>query len=363
MDKVLLVTIYDYNLGNRLQNYALNNIIEQEGYEVINVIQPREKFTFNWKDPIKKTANVFSKLIGKGKRFKTVIDKEKEQNYIKFNQKYLNNTVKIEYDDYSNINTDKYIAAVTGSDQVWHKWDGLKEELEFFYLLFIEKDKRIAYAPSFGFSKFPKEDVEVHRKGLTEINDLSVREAKGSEIIKELVNRDAQVVLDPTLLISRSEWEKLSLKPNNTGNKDFLFIYFLGERTDDINKEFDRISKDKNLDIIDLSSEKYSNIGPSEFIWLISNASYVCTDSFHATVFSIIFEKLFTSFKRSGPGFEDMFDRIENLLNITKLNNRIFPLLDNEEKIEWENVKDLLEIEKEKSRKYLRESLKTKITD
>ena len=137
-----------------------------------------------------------------------------------------------------------------------------------------------------------------------------------------------------------------------------MLIYFLGNKVESYRKAVSEIAVKENLDVIDIYKMSYDSLltTPDEFIWLIENASYVCTDSFHATVFSILFGKKFMSFRRSQKGNENMFNRIETLLNMYGLTDRIFEG-DNISKI-YENYSPAnIDDIREASLKYLREAI------
>lgn len=371
MKQVLLVTLFDDNYGNRLQNYALQTVLENQGFEVTNAIQPRPGNNNSKSQRIKDVLMKALALIGirefKEKcEFKEVI-RLRTDKFSEFNHKYIKNMIPIKYYDYSTLDLASYSYAITGSDQVWHNWDHVQGELDFFYLQFIEKEKRIAYAPSFGFSEFPEEDLNMHLTGLRKMNALSTREQKGAELIEKYVGRKAEVVLDPTMLLYSREWDKIIKKPDKEIPSKYLFLYFLGERTPAVINEYKRICMEKNFQLIDLYSKDsaFFSMGPLEFIWLIKNADYVCTDSFHAAVFSVLYHKKFTIFKRIGEGFENMFDRIENLLNEFGLMNRVFDESENYIKnlnsqidIDWIKVDEILNVRREESLNYLKNALK-----
>ena len=119
--------------------------------------------------------------------------------FLAFNARHLTNIVRMPIDEVRRANWDDYAFAVTGSDQVWHNWHtkAIPDELSFYYLEFVEEAKRVSYAPSFGFTEFPEEDIEAHRRGLTGMRALSCREQEGCELIRKLIGREAQKVLDP----------------------------------------------------------------------------------------------------------------------------------------------------------------------
>ena len=164
---------------------------------------------------------------------------------------------------------------------------------------------------SFGVSEIPESQKEKTISYLNRIESISVREHSGKELIKKLTGRDVPVIVDPTLVINKELWDA-SISNERKVKEDYIFCYFLGNNPDQ-REEARKLSKKTGLKIVTLrhmdeyipSDEKFGDVapydvGPAEFVNLIRNASYVCTDSFHGSVFSIINHKQFISFNRYG---------------------------------------------------------------
>lgn len=316
MKKFALITLQDNNnIGNRLQNYALQTLTEKSGATVYNLDDGYSNLSK------KSKLKLFIKriLCAFGvKKYKSSINQNLRRKAIKkFTDKYIHNIVKT---DYNGIDLG-FNLGITGSDQVWHKWRNNDKELSYYYLEFLSPEKRASYAPSFGFSEFPKKDIEEHKKGLNGMKYLSCREKNGCKLIKSLTGKNAVHVLDPTLLLDENDWKKLENNANNysKNQNNYVFLYFLGNVTDEYKKEILKYSNNKTIiNFMDFSNKNISLCGVNEFIYFIDHTDYIFTDSFHATVFSILFNKNFKAFKRSGEGFEDMYGRIEELLVCTK---------------------------------------------
>lgn len=132
------------------------------------------------------------------------------------------------YDDLSNEADEVYDVGICGSDQIWSNNTGIVNPL--YYLTFVDERKRISYAPSIGYNKIPDNIREVFKEYVDKIRYLSVREEKGAEIIKSITDRDAKVVLDPSLLISKEEWLKeIKTKHRISPNGKFILLYILGD--------------------------------------------------------------------------------------------------------------------------------------
>lgn len=363
MYKVLLITIQNPgNFGNRLQNYALQTILERLGCLVYNLSVTNMNITTVRKIKII-VANVLS-FCGMKRYVSSASEWGRRRKGVVFSNDYIHNFIFIQRDKLSTLNFTQYDAAVTGSDQVWHNWKRLQDELSYYYLDFIAKEKRIAYAPSFGFPKFPQDDIEKHRKGLNGMKALSCREQEGCDLIYKLTGRTAQKVVDPTLLLTAGEWELIEKKPKFSLPEKYLLQFMLGSVSQEFRREIERVShlrKIQVLNINDLNDSKHYIISPSEFIWLIHHADTICTDSFHASVFSILFERNLRVFERISPEFGNMFGRLHDLLKplgLMKLvyNNMTYKETDLSTALGIKE-KEYLQNEKKTSISYLKDSL------
>lgn len=322
--KILLVTLFDdHNIGNRLQNFALQKILKKYNTEVTTLdnyytTAPRIKERFFEK------VNEFTKGLGIKKYQKQhqrfiALDALRKAN-IEFDKKNIGHVIKIKNSKTFEKKWEDYDLAIAGSDQIWHSWRSDPYELPFYYLQFMPHEKRAAYAASFGFEEFPVKDIAQHREGLLGMNYISCREQSGCNLVKNLVGRDSIRVLDPTLLLSAEEWRDTSEQAKEYVRHldKYIFIYFLGDMTPEYQEYISTVAKKNNIETIinfsDYEDKNISSSGPAEFLYLIDHAEYVFTDSFHCTVFSVLFDKNFKVFKRVQSGFEKMFGRIEDLL-------------------------------------------------
>ncbi len=355
MKKVLLVTLQGANVGNRLQNYALMEILKLEGFQVYN---PCLVVKGNYKNKIKKNLKIFLYHLGVRKFKENYIWDQRDKKYKRFSEKFIDNLFDVDCFETDKINSNDYDYAITGSDQVWHNWYGIDEELKYYYLEFMPKEKRIAYAPSFGFDEFPQKDRDLHIAGLNGINRLSCREESGVALIKKETGRDAKLVVDPTLLLNKEQWLKIKKESPLYKKKPFVLVYFLGFKTDDYKNAIGKVAERENLDVLDIYDMSLESLltTPDEFIWLIDNASYVLTDSFHASLFSIMFGKKFMTFKRCQVDHETMFNRIETLLSMFELKDHIYDGTNIDKVYEEYKTADIENVVKE-SRNYLKEAI------
>lgn len=357
MKKILLVTMQDNgNIGNRLQNYALQKVLEQFGSKVTN-LDNGYTTDIPLKTRIKNQIKKYLVYFG-CEKYRELVNKQfRRQAIEKFTNAYISDIRCVTYDNVFENNWDEYDLAIVGSDQVWHKWEADELELPYYYLEFLPENKRISYAASFGFEEFPAGDRDQHLKGLREMHTISCRESSGCELVKRETGRNAVQVLDPTLLLSANEWRKIAAPiPEDLHVKKggYAFLYFLGQIPPEYQAFIDKKIAERRIKVVDflgLKDEAIAKCGVGEFLSLIDQADYVFTDSFHCTVFSILFNKEFKVFKRRGEGFEKMYGRIEDLLQATGHTDRAYePLAENKDAISYE-------ILYENSRRYLEEVL------
>jgi len=341
MRKIAIITIVTINYGNRLQNYALQCVLESLGYSVVTL--RRENGTEGLKQKVK--TIIQSLLQTKGAKFKQFDS----------NIHFADETVT--RDDYPEGINNLYNYFIVGSDQVWNPYyDFVAGKCDF--LVFAKDNQKISYAASFGINEIPSERKEEYAENLKTFKAVSVREKQGAKIVKELADREATVVLDPTLLLDRIAWRKIEKKPCNCLKHKYVFVYALGDKNDRFEVKIEQLRE--KYEIFDVRSIQKNGkelpVGPSEFLYLLRNAAIVLTDSFHATVFSIIFHKKFITFNR--PGL-NMNSRIESLAELVGVKDRLTECgdLDGETEIDYMNVDEILKEERRKSTEFLKKAL------
>lgn len=381
MNKVAILTLNGYfNYGNRLQNHALQEVLKSIGFEaetVINGNEPKGNRNYTLVERIdnlikKSPREIFDRLEYKtwAKRNKDEIKESEEirtKVFKKFTYDYIKETdYTISDNNIPKDLSDRYSYFVTGSDQVWNP-DYIYGS-SIYFLTFAPKHKRIAYAPSFGVSEIKPEYKEKYKEWISEIPWLSVREDDGARIIKELTGRDAPVLVDPTLLLTKEKWLSIAKEAQNKPKGNYLLTYFLGGIPPKYKKQIKKIAKVNNLEVInlaDIRDKETYRTGPSEFIDYINSCSVFCTDSFHGAVFSILFEKPFIVYERMGSTLS-MFSRIETLLKKFKLESRKAENIKSNEdvfNIDFSHVPAILEAERKKSYDFLKEALNVKDGD
>ena len=377
MNKVGILTLNGYfNYGNRLQNYALQEVIEKLGLDCETIIN-KTNLQKQKSSVMKSGIEIFLEKSIKEKidmiNYKINKNRIKEFNenrydiFEKFSKKYINETsFSISINNIPKDLENRYGYFISGSDQVWNPNDSAVSEINF--MTFAPRCKRLTYAPSFGVSKIPQQYKEDYKCWLEGIDNISVREQEGAKIIKDLTGNDALVVVDPTMLLTKEQWLSISKKHDNKPNKKYLLTYFLGGISKEVNKKIKKIAKQNNLKVVNLATlkdKKYYATGPSEFIDYINDASLFMTDSFHGCVFSVLLETPFVVCDRLGHTKEqNMSSRIETFLEKFQLQSRTFDrvtdeilfeknyieaneILEIERKISWDYLKEVLEIRKD----------------
>lgn len=221
----------------------------------------------------------------------------------------------------------EYDAYICGSDQIWSPFyfDPV------YALSFVDEPwKKIAYAPSFGVNSIPERSKARMGRWLKSINCISVREKNGEHIVETIAGRTATTVVDPTLLLGKADWEKLARGPQYT--KPYIACYFL-RKNEGYHTFVQNIAQKLNCEIrlIPMVMGDYEReyaikepVGPQQWLDLLKNAAYVVTDSFHCTLFSIIFQKNFSTFRAfSDVDVRSQNSRIDSLLKMTDMQDRI----------------------------------------
>ena len=229
------------------------------------------------------------------------------------------------------------------------------------FLTFAPKKKRSSFSASFGISKIPSEMKEYYKERLEGLNNISVREEAGKKIVEELTGRkDVQVLVDPTMLLTAEEWDKVAKKPKQLKTDKYILNYFLGELSETRKKEIDRIAKENDCEVINIldKNSPFYQTGPSEFLYLEKNAFLICTDSFHSSVFAVLYNRPFVVFEREDK-LVNMNSRIETLINKFNLQNRKFTGKITEENLQhdYKEAYEILEKERQKSNEFLKKAL------
>ncbi|MFV0165369.1 polysaccharide pyruvyl transferase family protein [Empedobacter falsenii] len=358
------------NYGGILQNYALQQILIKLGYNpiTINRINVSRSWIINFLAYLRNET--LNKIRGKYIPVFTKKDREKVfKNLYCFVEQSIQNSKQIEKtsDLKKYFDKEDFYAVIVGSDQTWRP--KYSPKIENYFLDFLKENNKIiklAYATSFGTDKweFSEPEKEICKSLAQNFNSISVREKTAIDICKNKFNVEAELVLDPTLLLNKEDYIKLLNLDNNikSGTKS-LFYYVLDNAPK--NKQFITDIEKKNIfkiQSIQATAETINTVMPSVREWILSfyNNDIVITDSFHGTVFSIIFNKPFFSVVNKERGAS----RFESLLGLFGLENRLIYDVENfdinrlNEPIDFNSVNKKLEVNRLKSLKFLTENLK-----
>ncbi len=309
------IELVNNNYGSMLQSFATQQMLRDFGMDY-DLLTYKKVYT-PW-FILKSMPRVFNRILQNDKRLirakrnflkkHPVVNESLRKRTRAFNEfrKVYFTAPRKRFEGYKNLKNGAkaYDAFLTGSDQLWSP-AGLPTN--FFNLRFApDEGVKISYASSFGVSKIPWYQTGRTRAFLNRIQHVSCRENSGKAIVKELTGRDVPVVCDPTLMYSGEEWVSL-LSTKRPYEEKYIFSYLLGPDPA-TREEVKKLSAatgmkivsihqflDADLNFGDISVE---DAGPAEFVSLIRHAEYVCTDSFHGSVFSILMHKKFVVFNR-----------------------------------------------------------------
>lgn len=359
--KIAILTMSNgINYGNRLQNYATQKVLESLGCEVETIKNFTSQKIIDKNTTKEKLKYMLSDLYDKVSIFKCnkMSNILRYVKFMRFTESYIKQTDYIITPKSIPIGIEKmYDYFVCGSDQVWNPEFDINSEIDF--LTFANKGQKVAYAPSFGVSKLPEECINDYERWINQIDYLSVREQAGADIVKKLTGRDALVLVDPTLMLSKNEWLSIAKKPKLKLSKKYILTYFLGNKSKATEDRINDIAVKYNLDVInllDLRNKYIYSSDPSEFIWLINNSELVCTDSFHGSVFSLILKKAFIVFERQ-DSLTSMNSRLDTLLLKFNMESRKEENITNENdilNINFNKIDEIINNEKYKALNYLR---------
>lgn len=351
MKKIAILTINDdNNYGNRLQNYAVQENFKKIGVKVETIHNKENEIGI--KVLIKKIKSLI-KTVLPFKKFGRIKCFNKFNKNIKFSKYY------IDKNHIPNNISNEYDAFFVGSDQVWNY--NFKRMSDIDFLTFADNHKKNSFSASFGISDIPVTLKEYYKENLNSFNNISVREERGKVIIQELTGRkDVEVLVDPTMLLTAEEWDKVSKKPKQLKGKKYILNYFLGNLSEERKKQIEKIAKENDCDIINIldKNSPFYQTGPSEFLYLEKKAFLICTDSFHACVFAILYNKPFIVFDREDSN-ASMNSRIETLLKKFNLGNRKYSgkLEEKDLKCDYREAYEILEKEKEKAQNFIVKAL------
>ncbi len=360
VQKVAVITIhFGINYGSALQSYAMAKVLTDVGLsvKVINYIPERYSF-----------KNIYFEKPGVVGKLKCLAVMPFRSKYQHIFSAFLKKNVPLtpQYHDISELemHCSKYDAYFAGSDQIWNSYYNTRVDPAYFLSFAPKKAKKISYAASFGKSELEANEKEYTRHLLKNFNCISVREEQAKHIVNEL-GFVASHVLDPTMLIDKTEWSKL--RTSHREMIHYVLVYALNhEEMTLIN--FARAIADTyslRVKLISFSYTKQSIPGlddyltyqsPVDFVKLILEADYIVTNSFHGVAFSINLNKQFIAVRRKKYN-----SRLQSILKTFDLYDRMveddLPEELIKKRIDYVQCNKILAREREKSYGFIMDSM------
>ena len=342
MKVAILTRRAGYNMGTSLQAYAMSKFVAEAGYP--NKIIDYDEYSGHMLWQIKPLVNrvlltllnmvpCISRRLFDGKYAALRRAHAQMDSFERIKKKYMPLT-KRRYRLLNMLTKDfnEWDACICGSDQIWSPYFFDPA----FFLAFITSSttKKIAYAPSMGITDIAMISEE-QKEFMRQIDYLSCREAEAARIVSDITGREVPVVLDPTLMLPVEEWQRLAADSEVVSGEKYILTYFLHTDYFQDNIPYAYVQRLKeitglpvyNVSIFNLvnhieADKQFDTIGPLEFLALVNNATWVCTNSFHCCIFSYVFKRKFFVFerymKKGGEG-ANQNSRIHSLLRLFEM--------------------------------------------
>lgn len=356
----LLTWHYYSNFGSALQAFALQHTIETLGYKSSFVNYHNPKFgKVNW---IKDTVRlILGNTIG---RIPLSVADRFRYATICFSHKHHHLGKATTDEKLLPLLTKDFDILVCGSDQIWAP----NVFNPVYFAAFAEKHiRKVSYAASIGLNAIPEDLILKYKELLQSFHTIGIREEEGKNLLKQTCGIDSTVVLDPTLLVDASVYCKMQRKVHGI-HKPFLFCYFLNKEHQ-YKENVERYAREHNLQIVGVSDKatdgkwmkRLTGLGADHFLWLINNAEAIMTDSYHGSIFSLLFHKnlwIFQRFVESDPICQN--SRIRQLRNNFNLGQRIITatsLIDETKAIDYNYFESRLKELRASSLDFLKKTL------
>lgn len=259
----------------------------------------------------------------------------------------------------------KYDVLLVGSDQVWNSQ--ITEKLDTVFLLdFGQSPKRISYASSMGSHRIEPNEEKLFRHCLKRFSFISVREKFAMEELRRILDIDVEIVLDPTLLLTKEQWTDYILQVSEripVPQEPYILTFFVGKNISFYREQVFQIKEKKQLPVYNIQTNKRKYISVDrvlagvtcgEFVQWIQNAAYIITDSFHGTAFSLLYQKQFTSISNTVNPI-----RVKELLESVGLQERLDSPQNCDREIEYHAVNKKLNELRSRSIKWLQTALES----
>jgi adenylate kinase family enzyme len=359
--KIGILTVpFNNNYGGFLQAFALKRVLESMGHKVM-IINRRRNRTITLRSILGDLLRGLHLLEDKQKKLSKYTDQFQKKYLFPYTKKYyssqeLKRCVKYKFD-----------AVIVGSDQVWRYWY-FKDWIDDFFCNFLEGTNisHFSYAASMGSDEmdYPQDKIEICSRLLKDFKAISVREESSVKLLKEYFGvENAQVVLDPTFLLDKQAYVDLFKDKYTKPENPYIFTYVLDD-SEEIKRSIEEFSRQKNMPVVNIKAQT-GNINEIDVIepvekWLsaIYYADYVITDSFHGTVFSLIFNKQFVVYgnmQRGMSRMQDLLNRVELMDRLLTSNDAVGEKL--EHPINWDSVNNRINAYKDGSMTFLKNAL------
>jgi hypothetical protein len=359
-----------YNYGANLQAYALFQFLREALHievQLIDFITDRQKKVNKILPAIRwsiQMPKIFIRILLTLLYFKPLF--RRKSRFEHFAQKFFSFTR--HYSEFEDLraNPPEFDAVITGSDQVFNCRILSDQELSAYCLAAFssKKTQKIAFAPSFGNDLVNSDEFSKMAKDLMDFSSLSARENSGVKLLEDMTGKQVEILFDPVFLLDADNWRKLSCS-FQTSYPEYILCYALNG----LSTLGDLVAKVKiltGLPIVLVTSNVRSCIkadktvfdaGPQEFLWLIDNARYVLTDSFHGTAFANLFEKDFFTHIIVADSAQRIIGLLKRLGQESRLVNRSEDITIENLHVDFTCNRNIIIEEQKKSEIYLREAL------
>lgn len=370
MKKILIVSFpWTDNYGGILQIYALSRVLEKKGFhvDVLNCYDKKKiQAGYTRKQLlIHSSWNLIKGPLGGWAR---------HHKTNRFRKAFLSLTRKYSDSDQLKGRFEDYDYVIVGSDQVWNM--AISNDPDMFFLKFAEAPHKVSYAASFGKDYCDEKYYGLIEKEVGGFSGVSVRDSFSRSILHKICNADCCITLDPTLLLNKTEWDRIIKQKRKHGKKYILCYYMPTSNTkviDAIRKIGWDLASEFDCSVVNIGKKEYEVLkfwqknntwsGPLEFLNLLQGAEYVVTNSFHGTIFSINFQKeFFACVDSSVDTRENLAGRIEDVLTRVGLRDRMIdcstePAKAHCEKIDYSKVQPKLAMHVKESEGFIDRAL------
>lgn len=366
----LLNTMFEgNNYGSSLQAFALKTYIEKNFNSNCFIVKIKYKgFSRIINSANRKFTTFLNMIRSKDLRTRIISNKhniildydlETKQNFLKFSADFLK-PIELTKKQFETMSQSyDCCGCITGSDQIWNPSVAVVNRNN--YLYYSKNKVNISYAASFGQNYINKYNMSTIDKYLNKLTSISVRETTGKQILETHFNLSSEVVLDPTLLLGGDFWKNIAF---DRTEDNFVLCYFLNEPSDAavnlIKKLFNEKQKIFCISRIEnIKNVVYlNNLSPFDFVGVFKKCNMVLTDSYHGVIFSILLEKDFYVFKRDYLNQIEQNSRITDFLSdIGLLKRYIADVYFEQDKINYTNVNDVINMKRFSSEEFLKKSL------